>query len=282
MPISIANLLDSEVTRLNDRKDAIDGAEYERTRIISLTNSAIARQKAYNNIYLVLVIMLIVVVGIKLLYQFELVPSTLLDILITVIISGGLIYSLMMYSDIMRRNNMNFNEIDLGKLPVKTEDQKNADFASGNLAAIVADAQSQLDFNKSGTVPTDASTTTNGVTTYKIKYGNNNPISTKPDRGNLTKEIINNLTNAKNYHTCRKADKTYALMPVTSSNLMLAPNNVLIAVTATDPNFIDSAGTRKAYVLATFSTKPVGEAFSTMETTGIKPFLTNDVYTKYV
>lgn len=142
--ITIKNILDDEVSRLNGRKDAIDNAEEERKRMIQLTMSATERQQAYNNIYIVIVITLAVFVGIKLIYQFEVVPDFILDILSALVISAGLIYCIILYSDIMRRTKMDFSQIDLGSPIVKSQteiDKENTDLIkSGSLAAIAAKA----------------------------------------------------------------------------------------------------------------------------------------------
>ena len=142
--ITIKNILDDEVSRLNGRKDAIDNAEEERKRMIQLTMSATERQQAYNNIYIVIVITLAVFVGIKLIYQFEVVPDFILDILSALVISAGLIYCIILYSDIIRRTKMDFSQIDLGSPIVKSQtqiDKENADLIkSGSLAAIAAKA----------------------------------------------------------------------------------------------------------------------------------------------
>ena len=141
---TIQNILDAEVSRLNGRKDAIDNAEEERKRIIKLTMSATERQQAYNNIYIVIVITLAIFVGVKLIYQFELVPDFILDILSALVISAGLIYCIILYSDIIRRTKMDFSQIDLGSPIVKSQieiDKENADLIkSGSLAAIATKA----------------------------------------------------------------------------------------------------------------------------------------------
>ena len=120
---TIAEVLNAEVTRVNDRKTAIDNAEEERNHIIALTSSATERQRAYNTIYAVIVAMLLGVVIIKMLYRFEFVPDFVLDILIAAVVSAGLIYSLLLYSDIMRRSNMDFSQIDFGGAPAKSHAQ---------------------------------------------------------------------------------------------------------------------------------------------------------------
>jgi hypothetical protein len=143
MSTTIVDVLNTEVDRVNDRKTAIDNAEEERKRIIALTSSATERQRAYNTIYAVIVAMLLGVVIIKMLYRFEFVPDFVLDILIAAVVSVGLIYSLLLYSDIIRRNNMDFSQIDFGDVPTKSQAQLDKEFndkiESGNLGGIASE-----------------------------------------------------------------------------------------------------------------------------------------------
>lgn len=304
---TIANLLDSEVARLNDRKTAIDNAEEERKRVISLTTSAVERQKAYNNLYIVLVIILVVVVFIKQLYQFELVPNTLLDVIITFVIAGGLIYSIMLYDDIEKRSKFDFSQINLGKIPVKSQDQIDKDFKSGNLGAIASNNQqgkcngagccsSDQTYNEKysvcvpnaipmGTVPTVGTvTTTVGTVTNYIKYGSAADITQYPNAQStmvdLTPAIVTALTTSSNYKYCRLLNGTYRWLPVTSFNLMPnAGSTALVRVTSTDPNLFDSS-TRPTYVPKTLSTNPDdSDSFTTMES---KSAITTGAYAKYV
>jgi hypothetical protein len=293
---TIVQLLDSEVDRLNDRKTAIDNAEEERKRVISLTTSAVERQKAYNNLYIVLVIMLVVVVFIKLLYQFELVPNTLLDVIITFVIAGGLIYSIMLYDDIEKRSKFDFSQINLGKIPVKSQDQIDKDFKSGNLGAIASNNQqgkcngascctSDQTYNEkySVCVPNviPMGTVATAGTANSIKYGSTT-ITQYPNAANiqtnLTSDIVTALTEATNYKYCQIGNDDYEWLPVTSFNLM--PNaelTALVRVMPTGPNWVGPG--RLTYVPETLSTKPLVQAFTTMES---KSAITTGAYAKYV
>jgi hypothetical protein len=116
---TVASLLNEEVNRLNDRKKAIDEAEEQKKRVVFFNTNAIERQKAYNNIYLVIVVMLFIVAIIKIINQIGLIPEVILDILSAFVISAGLIYCLILYNDIMKRSNMDFSRLDLGTISVK-------------------------------------------------------------------------------------------------------------------------------------------------------------------
>ena len=300
---TIADLLNGEVDRLNDRKIAIDEAEAERRRIISFNTSATERQKAYNNIYLVGVAVLIVVVIIKMIYQFDLVPDVILDILTALVISVGIIYCLILYSDIIRRSNMDFSRIHLEITPNKTETQKESDVNSGNLSAIQGESAegkcigaacctADQTYNEvfsicvSNTVPTGIVPT--APTAISLKY-DSDEITTYPDNNAnapnppLTAEIVSALTNPANYKYCRISAGKYEWQPVTHYNLRKGTDGKrLRRVTQEDPNWVDPTGVRKAYDEKSMTTTPFVQAFTLMESADIKPFETDVAYTKYV
>jgi hypothetical protein len=297
---TIVSILNDEALRLNNRKSAIDNAEAERKRIIQFSTSEAQRRQAYNNLYIVVVLMIFIILIIKMLYQFEIIPDTILDILIVIVISVGVIYCLMLYSDILNRSNMNFSEIEFEKAAAKSKEQKDKEeldrVKSGNLFANQAaenagkcigsaccptDSTYNTNFNicvpnmvPYGIVPTDATTTVGGTTTYNLKYE-----SATINVG--TQEIVTNLINSQKYHYCRKTDGTYAWLPITTSNKMLnQEKTALVDVISSDPNFVDTA-TRTAYVPQTMSTNPRTESFVS-SATDIQPFSEKTLFATYV
>lgn len=280
MSTTIASLLNSEANRLNERKAAIDEAEEERKRVLFLNTNAVDRQKAFNNIYLVIVVMLFVVAIIKMIYQIGIVPEAILDVLTALIISAGLIYSVMLYDDIMRRSNMDFNRLDLGKMSVKSQAQMDREYTSGNLGAIqnastsgqcsgAACCSSDQTYNTkysvcvantvpAGKVLTNANLTTGGVTTYRLQYGADPVITQYPNTSNvmttLTAEIVTALSTSANYKYCNISAGQYDWLPVTSFNLKYdLTTKALKIVLESDPNWVGTG--RTAYVPATLSTR---------------------------
>ena len=301
---TIVEVLNTEVTRVNDRKTAIDNAEEERNHIIALTSSATERQRAYNTIYAVIVAMLLGVVIIKMLYRFEFVPDFVLDILIAAVVSAGLIYSLLLYSDIIRRSNMDFSQIDFGGVSAKSQAQLDQELkdkiASGNLGGIASENDGKCNsaetiYNKKYgvcypktipaniTIPKDTSTAavpamTVGSTTVTVN--SSNTVATS-----ITADHVTALTTLSNYNYCRKKDGTYEWLPVVSNvNKRVNSAGVLIDVISTDPNYV-TAG-RTTYVPETLSTYPVGQdSFTTLEQSDNKlvtPFSSNNLYAKYI
>jgi hypothetical protein len=299
MPTTVADVLNEEANRLNNRKVAIDEAEEERKRILFFNTSATERQKAYNNIYLVIVVMLFVVVIIKMIYQFGFVPDAILDTLIVFVISAGLIYSLILYSDIIKRSNMDFSRLDLGTIPVKTEKQKESEIDAGNLSAVqgtsadgkcngaacCTDDQTYNDIFSvcvPNTVPIGI--IPSAPTPIKLKYDLGDEITTNPDTQQpLTAEIVSALTDPANYKYCRISAGNYEWLPVTQYNLRKGTDgNQLMRVTQDDPNWVEPTGVRKAYDERSMTTIPFAQAFTTMESADVKPFISDVVYTKYV
>jgi hypothetical protein len=294
MPVTIAEILDVEVDRLNNRKIAIDNAEEERKRIVRFNKSGTERKQAYNNLYLVIVIVLFILVCIKLLYQFDFIPDTLLDILMVAVVSGGLIYCMMLYADILNRSNMDFSQIEFEKVAPKTQSQKDKEeldrIKSGDLintsstgkcvgpACCPSDSTYNPTFKicvpnvvPHGVVPIK-------VGENKLKYGTNEITVVAITTAN----IIADLTDPTKYKYCSKTDGKYAWLPITSSNKMPNTDKTdLTDVAATDPNYVDA--TRPAYVPETMSTNPVKteEAFTSTAST-IQPFSEKHQFATYV
>ena len=128
---AIKGILDREEQRLNDREEAISSADYQQKRLVELTSNATLQKQATNKMYLIIVIALVLFVAVKLIAGF--VPEIIADILTIIIIAGAIILVVYIQYDISRRNNMNFNEIDLGE-PAKMVVKAETDSSKINLA----------------------------------------------------------------------------------------------------------------------------------------------------
>ena len=306
MSATLTNVLNTETKRLTDKRIAIDNAEAERKRIIGLNASDVERQRALNVVYIVFAAMLLAIVLIKLLYRFEIVPDSILDLLIAITIASGIIYCGILYSDILSRSDMDFSQIELEKPVPKTAEQlqkENEDrIKAGDLSAIQSESQSGKCIGETccpaGTffnttynlcVPTEVP-----ITAVPITVVSNNVISslklnsvdatlTGLKVGNTVATpqqltgIITDLTTSSNYFYCRKSDGTYAWMPITSSNKMVS-NGAIVDVVEADPNFYSSPS-RTAYNRETLSTKSSVDGFTTKtngafmtKAAGIEPF----------
>lgn len=305
--VTLTDVLNTETKRLNDKRIAIDNAEAERKRIIKLNASDVERQRAQNIVYIVFVVMLLVIVLIKLLYRFEIVPDSILDLLIAITIASGIIYCGILYSDILSRSDMDFSQIELERPVPKSAEQlqkENEDrIKAGDLSAIQTESQSgkcigetccpnNTFFNTTynlcvptevpiGAVPTAVYT---GTVISALKLKNDDATLTGLKLNGATNEasvtdksdVATALLDSTKYHYCRKSDGTYTWMPITSYNKMVS-NGAIVPVTEADPNYVDS--TRTAYNRETLSTKSSVDGFTTKtngafitKAVGIEPF----------
>jgi hypothetical protein len=299
---TITDILNTETKRITDKQTAIDNAEAERKRIIALSTSGVERQRAMNIIYIVFAAMLLVIVLIKLLYRFEIVPDSILDLLIAITISAGIIYCSILYADILRRTDIDFSQIDLKEPAPKTAEQlqkeKDDRIKSGDLSAIQSASQSgkcigetccpadtffNVKYNLCvptkvpfGEVPTTV-LTNNAISALKLNGNTVSLTGIKINNADATQEqliaIVTNLTDSSKYYYCRKSDGTYAWMPITDSNKMVSGSSV-IDVIESDPNFKSVA--RPSYNDKTLSTRSA-DGFTTKHNSGIEPFSPSEV-----
>ena len=140
----VQNILDREKGRLDAKKSTIDAAYQGQKRMVDLTNSATKKTQAYNLILVVAVITFLVVLGIKQIYDNGIIPNAVLDIMNIVILSGGMIYCIVLYMDASRRSNMDFDQITLDMPPQKSQAEIDADranrLASGELSGATSSA----------------------------------------------------------------------------------------------------------------------------------------------
>jgi hypothetical protein len=111
----VNTILERENNRLVDRKKAIDQAETGQKRLVDLTTNATLRNKAINKMYVVITIAILCYLGIRVLVNSGMVPEKITDILFIILVTGSVIMLINMYYDHERRNNMDYNMIDLGE-----------------------------------------------------------------------------------------------------------------------------------------------------------------------
>lgn len=162
----VKSILDRENKRLIDRRNAIDKAYDGQKRMVMLTDSITSKNKAYNKILFILVIILLFIFVIKLLGSYGIIPDILLNILMVLTISIGLIYCVHLYIDIKKRTKIDFNQITLAEPSSKTPDQIQKDAEnnakSGNLGALAKGSNAASGCQGSACCPTG--------TTFNEKY----------------------------------------------------------------------------------------------------------------
>ena len=129
----VNSILERENERLIDRKNAMDQAEMGQKRLVDLTTNATLRNQAINKIYVVITIAVLCYLGIRLLVNSGMVPEKITDILFIILVTGSVILIINMYYDYDRRNNMDYNMIDLGEPKQLTGSASNTDAAAKNL-----------------------------------------------------------------------------------------------------------------------------------------------------
>jgi len=124
-------VLDQEETRLRDRKQAIDAEGVGQARLVDLTRNATQRSRAINNMYIVAVVGLLLYLATRLLT--DILPEKITDILTVLIFSFTVLFIIKMYGDYTRRNNMDYDMINLGEPSklVGNASGKGSDKASG-------------------------------------------------------------------------------------------------------------------------------------------------------
>lgn len=129
----VNSILDRENTRLAERKQAIDAAEMGQKRLVDLTTSETLRNKAINMMYIVVTIVILVYLGIQLLIKTGVVSTFITDLMFIFLVAGTIITLVTMFYDYDRRNNMNYNLIDLGDPKQMTGSSDSSSSSSKNL-----------------------------------------------------------------------------------------------------------------------------------------------------
>ncbi len=126
-------VLTREEARLIDRKQAIDSAGDEQKRLVDLTKNATQRTRSINNMYIVAIVGLVVYLGIRLVSGF--LPEMVSDIMTVLVISITILMILKMYADYTRRNNMDYDMINLGEPSQMVGKASGSSGSSGSVGA---------------------------------------------------------------------------------------------------------------------------------------------------
>ena len=126
----VNTILERENSRLVERKQAIDAAEQGQKRMVDLTNNTTLQNQAINQMYIVVAVALIIYLGIRLLSGF--VPEVITDIMIIILVSATIIILVLMFADYNRRNNMDYNMINLGEPKDMSGNGASSDSASSS------------------------------------------------------------------------------------------------------------------------------------------------------
>ena len=137
----VANIMDSEVRRVQSKKAELDGVMFSQKRELELNESHRQRHRYYIYMMLILVVALVafVIIG-RMREMVQFIPGFVYDILVVlaIVIPGFLIY--FAYLDIRRRDHMDFSKVQLAQPRRETADERaerEADYvAAGDLSAL--------------------------------------------------------------------------------------------------------------------------------------------------
>jgi hypothetical protein len=109
----VISILDREQRRLSERKVAVDAANVGQNRMVDLTRNASQRNRAINNMFITGVVALLLYLGIR--FSSNLLPELAVDIMMILLVSITLLTLIMQYNDYIRRDNMDYDMINLGE-----------------------------------------------------------------------------------------------------------------------------------------------------------------------
>ena len=105
------NIVREEQTRLNNKKTGIESAYASQQRIIALNQSYAMRTRAWS--YLLTVIAVAIAISILLLFAKNYLPPTIMDILIIIVMAGAIIWAYLIYMDIQKRDENDYNLLSM-------------------------------------------------------------------------------------------------------------------------------------------------------------------------
>lgn len=125
--LKVANLLTQEEARLTSKKKAIDPLYNTKQRHDAQLRSTTLRKNAYNYIIFVVVAAVSVVMALFIVKNnFPLLPEWFMNFLLVFTIGGCIIYILILYADVLKRDTADFEKVDFGLLmEVDAVKQKN-------------------------------------------------------------------------------------------------------------------------------------------------------------
>ena len=105
------NIVKSEQRRLDNKRTGINDAYNSQQRTIALNQSYAMRMRAWT--YLLTVVAVSVVISIILMFAKTIIPPTIIDILIIIVMSGGIIWAYLIYVDIQKRDENDYNLLSM-------------------------------------------------------------------------------------------------------------------------------------------------------------------------
>jgi len=141
---TVNNVINAEKDRLTAKKDGIEAAYATQQRTIVLNQSYASRMRSWS--YLITIIAIAIVISIVLMNAKNIIPPTIADLLIVVVMSGAIIWAYLVYVDINTRDKNDYNTLSMDSTrlvnpntissgSVQSANKIAADKANANLSA---------------------------------------------------------------------------------------------------------------------------------------------------
>jgi len=134
----ISGMLNNELARLNQKGNVITGLWKTKKRNDILTQSAILRRNATWRIVIVGLFAIVFCFGLVILkHQVPIFPDFVYDVGLMIILSAALLYMFFAYIDILRRDDLDYNQLKL-PAPIKAISEDSVNNYKGDLVDLTA------------------------------------------------------------------------------------------------------------------------------------------------
>jgi hypothetical protein len=111
---NVLRVVTTEKQRLDDKKDSVNNAIAGQRRLISLNDSQRMKNNDYTTILMILVICFSILIALSIINKLvPVIPSIIIYVLYILVSVTAVIMIYTKYADIISRDNINYNEIDL-------------------------------------------------------------------------------------------------------------------------------------------------------------------------
>lgn len=139
---NVNNILDTEKTRLQEKKANVDDAIQGQKRMINIHKSYSKKYAAYNNITFAIIIAILLYMAIVFIQKYfdNIIPEFMINIFYIILISTTIIYIVFKLIEIATRDNMDYDKLNIP--PPKTDGTgsgsgfKNGDLSGGLIHGI--------------------------------------------------------------------------------------------------------------------------------------------------
>jgi hypothetical protein len=121
------NIIDSEYNRLKQKEDNIISRQQNAERMILLNQTYSERQKQYLILMAIFIITLSISLVIVFVQQRTIEKSAMLDVFLVIVIVIGIVSAYYTYLDILGRDKININSLNMNHVSIQTPESKTAE-----------------------------------------------------------------------------------------------------------------------------------------------------------